>query len=376
MAAGNATIQANPADILPAGQVTLYGVDGPIPTNKIEYGAANVTIVRVDSDGDGVTDQEENGAPNGGDGNQDGTADRLQKYVASLRSSPNAPYATIAALPQVTLTNVTGVANPAPGTSPSNVAFPLGFFRFDASGVAAGGATTVTIYAQTGTAINTYYGFGPTPDNATPHWYPFLFNGATGATVYSNRIELRLADGQRGDGDPAAARISFGPAAPGQSPTPWTNPSHPFDLDNDGAVTAADPLVLINLLNASGGPLVLPLVPAAGDSLPPFRDTNRDNLLEAADVLNVINFINSTASGEGERSLAHRAGRVGGRDGGSRAAASANRVPSSDRQPRQGHRSRRSPHPGRVGVDSCRLASCAASSWSLFAAEQGISPIA
>ena len=62
-AAGQVALQANPADVLPAGQVTLYGIDGPIPPDKIEYGVANVTIVRVDGDGDGVTDFEEDGAP-------------------------------------------------------------------------------------------------------------------------------------------------------------------------------------------------------------------------------------------------------------------------------------------------------------------------
>ena len=57
---------------------------------------------------------------------------------------------------------------------------------------------------------------------------------------------------------------------------------------------------MINELNASG-PRVLPLVPAAGDVLPPFRDTNWDNRLEALDVLNIINFLNgATGGGEGE----------------------------------------------------------------------------
>jgi len=299
-ASGDVTIAADPADVLPAGQVTLYGIDGPIPSDKIEYGSVQVTVVRVDSDGDGVTDVEEDGAPHGGDGNQDGTADRLQSNVASLRSSPNDPYVTIAAAPQVTLTNVTAVANPAPGTSPANVAFPLGFFRFDAGGVAAGGATTVSVYPAAGTAINTYYCYGATPDNAAPHWYAFLLSGGTGATVLADRIDLRLVDGQRGDGDPAASRIAFGPGGAGLTPTPWTNPLNRLDMNADGVVTAADPLVLINELNASG-PQVLPLVPAAGDVLPPFRDTNWDNRLEALDVLNVINYLNGvTAGGEGE----------------------------------------------------------------------------
>jgi hypothetical protein len=259
----------------------------------------NVTIIRVDSDGDGVTDLEEDGAPHGGDGNRDGTADRLQSYVASLRGSTDSPYATFAAAPQVTLSNVSAAANPAPGTAPADVQFPLGFFRFDASGIAAGGATTVTIYAQAGTALNTFYGYGPTPDNATPHWYPFQFNGATGAAVFADRIELHLADGQRGDGDPAASRIAFGPGGPGLTPTPWTNPQDRFDANNDGATTAADALTLINALNVTG-PQTLPLVPAAGEMLPPFRDTNWDNLMEAADVLNIVNFLNGQAAGEGE----------------------------------------------------------------------------
>lgn len=299
VAAGDVAIQANAADVMPAGQVTLYGIDGPIPADKIEYGTTSVTVVPVDSDGDGMTDYEEDGAPNGGDGNRDGTPDRLQSNVASFRLSQNDPYTTIAAPPQVTLTNVSAVANPAPGTAPADVQFPLGFFRFDARGVAAGGATTVTVYAQAGTALNTFYGYGSTPDNATPHWYPFPFHGATGAAVFADRIELHLADGQLGDGDPVASRITFGPGGPGLTPTPWTNPRDRLDVNNDGARTAGDALTLINAINVTG-PQTLPLLPPAGVVLPPFRDTNWDNLMEAADVLNIVNFLNSQAAGEGE----------------------------------------------------------------------------
>mgnify|MGYP000909214944 FL=1 len=298
-ASGQFSIAAEPADLSPAGQVTLYGIDGPIPAENIEYGTIQVTVIREDSDGDGVRDFEEDGAPYGGDGNQDGIADRLQPHVASLRSSADGPYVTMAAAPQVTLTNVTAVANPAPDTSPSNVGFPLGFFRLDAGGVAAGAAATLTVYAEPGTVINTYYGYGSTPDHTAPHWYPFLFDGVTGAKVLTDRIELHLADGQRGDGDPTPSRIAFGPGGAGLSPTAWTNPLNRFDVNASGSVTAADPLVLINLLNLSG-PQELPPVPAAGDMLPPYRDTNWDNRLEALDVLNIINFLNGPAGGEGE----------------------------------------------------------------------------
>ena len=86
-ASGTFTVAANPADVLPAGQVTLYGINSPIPPDNIEYGSLQVTVVCLDSDGDGVMDLEEDGAPYGGDGNQDGIPDRLQSSVASLRSS-------------------------------------------------------------------------------------------------------------------------------------------------------------------------------------------------------------------------------------------------------------------------------------------------
>ena len=133
-------------------------------------------------------------------------------------------YATFAATVPVALSNVAAVANPAPGSSPTNIQFPLGFFQFSAGGLAAGAATTLTVYVQPGTTANTYYRFGPTPDNAVPHWYPFVFDGITGAIIHSDRIEVRLVEGQRGDDNLAAAGISFGPGGPGLSPTPWMNP--------------------------------------------------------------------------------------------------------------------------------------------------------
>jgi hypothetical protein len=64
-----------------------------------------------------------------------------------------------------------------------------------------------------------------------------------------------------------------------------------------------DALILINEINRTG-PRDLPLVPATGEYLPPYLDTNGDNRLEASDVLNIINFLNNTAAGEGEAGVA------------------------------------------------------------------------
>ena len=42
--------------------------------------------------------------------------------------------------------------------------------------------------------------YGPTPDNETPHWYDFSWNGETGVVnITGNRVTLRYVDTLRGD---------------------------------------------------------------------------------------------------------------------------------------------------------------------------------
>ena len=43
--------------------------------------------------------------------------------------------------------------------------------------------------------------YGPTPDNASPHWYEFKFDGQTGAEFSGNNVALHFVDGARGDAD-------------------------------------------------------------------------------------------------------------------------------------------------------------------------------
>lgn len=296
-AAGPALIEANPADVLPAGQVTLYGIDAPIPTDRIQYGNVGVTVVLTDTDGDGVGDVEEDGAPYNGDGNRDAIPDREQANVASVRGASG--YATFAATAPAVLRQVSAVPSPDPASAPANVQFPLGLFQLEVAELATG-QTTLTLYLQPGTVANTYYRYGPTPEDPQPHWYPFLFDGVSGAIVHSDRIELRLAAGQRGDDGLVGAGIAFGPGGPGLIPTPWVNPRNHLDVNNSGDVTPVDVLTLINELNRTGT-RDLPLVPPAGHRLPPFLDTNGDNRLDPADVLNIVNYLNSRSSGgEGE----------------------------------------------------------------------------
>jgi PKD repeat protein len=127
---------------------------------------------------------------------------------------------TLAAPAGTGLANAAAVPNPSPADAPAGVQFPLGFFTFQVRGVAPGGATTVTLSYPAGVTVNTYYQYGPTPDNPTPHWYEFLYDGTTGAVIdtASRTITLHFVDGRRGDHDLAANGVVVDPGTPALKP--------------------------------------------------------------------------------------------------------------------------------------------------------------
>ena len=65
-----------------------------------------------------------------------------------------------------------------------------------------------------GTTFDTYYKYGPTPNNTTNHWYEFLYDGQTGAEISGNVITLHFVDGKRGDDDLTANGIIVDVGAP------------------------------------------------------------------------------------------------------------------------------------------------------------------
>lgn len=298
-AVGQHAIVSDAADNLPVGDVTLVGIDGPIPAGRIIYGTTAVTIILADGDGDGVTDREEDDAPNSGDGNSDSTADKQQSHVASLASRVSGRYMTLAASPQTAFQNVQTTDNPSPSDAPTDVGFGLGFFDFELGGIASGGSTFVTLKLESGATANTFYRYGPTPDNLAPHWYPFMFDGTTGAKVYSDRIELHLVDGGRGDDDLATNGTIVGPGGAGLVLRPWQNPVVPEDINNDGSVTPLDALIVIGDINTNTA-RDLPMIPEGTDCIPPYLDPSGDGRISPLDVLQVISFLNEPAGGEGE----------------------------------------------------------------------------
>jgi len=201
----------------------------------------HVAKVLPDTDGDGVSEYLEAGAANGGDGNNDGIADGQQDHVASLQNSGNGDYVTIASPTGESLANVTAISNPSPTDSPQGINFPIGFLKYEVHGVSPGSATIVTLFLPPGTPVDDFWKYGPEPGNPTPHWYQLLFNGTTGAELFTDRVVLHFIDGARGDDDLSANGVIVEPGGPAT-----ICPSAEV-----GITAPHDPVQVSTLLNAS-----------------------------------------------------------------------------------------------------------------------------
>ena len=136
----------------------------------------------ADSDGDGVRDLVEEASPNTGDNNQDGISDSRQAHVASLPEGVTGNYVSLVVNRPLVLTSV-GTAPMPEVLPPPGVVFPLGLFSFAVEGLSAGSSTTVDLLLPPGQEPETYFKYGPTPADTSPHWYEFLADGTTGAEI-------------------------------------------------------------------------------------------------------------------------------------------------------------------------------------------------
>ena len=178
----------------------LGSENDPFPANNEDEAA---TEVYLDDDGDGVGEQVEAGAPNGGDGNNDGKPDKEQDNVTSLHNAVDEQYVTIESDEETQLADVTATENPSPLDAPEGEEFPAGFFGFEVDNLRGAVATTVEVLFPEGTTVIGYWKYGPTPADPAPHWYEFLFEEATrtGAFIDNNKVTLHFVDGQKGDDD-------------------------------------------------------------------------------------------------------------------------------------------------------------------------------
>ncbi len=146
VSAGQAVIDENGVVTvtgLPAGgsaTITVTSQKSGIPD-----GSAGLLGSAIPDDGDGVSAAEENGAPNGGDGNGDGIPDSEQATVTSLKNTEvsSTAYLTLA-IDDADCSALSGVSiSGAPADS--GFTYPVGLLHFNAACVS-GASTTVTIY--------------------------------------------------------------------------------------------------------------------------------------------------------------------------------------------------------------------------------------
>ena len=161
---------------------------------------SNCRVVESDKDGDGIPDETEEKVA---DGDRDGTADSEQGNVASLVGETT--NVTIQSN-DGSLKDVSAVPRPNPSTRPADVlpaTRPVGFFRESGLGglQIQGASPQVTIFFDEDFRLDSYYNYGPTPDNPEDHWYEFLLDGTTGAEILEDRVVLHFQDGARGDHD-------------------------------------------------------------------------------------------------------------------------------------------------------------------------------
>lgn len=171
----------------------------------------------VDLDNDNISASIEDSAPNNGDGNLDGIADSIQSNVSSFLSLNNS-YITLLTFSGAALRSTTVLDKSALAPAPDNIDFPLGVFSFEAALPFAGIAVDVGLILPAGVIPQTYYMYGPTPDDINPHWYEFMYDELTetgaiifgdvsftspvdGSQIKRSVIRLKFRDGARGDAD-------------------------------------------------------------------------------------------------------------------------------------------------------------------------------
>ena len=177
------------------------GIDDEVEGNVDTDSDGTPDFQDPEADGDGVGDDVENGAANDGDGNNDGTPDRLQSRVTTLMNSDETDYVTFESPEGTTLADVQAIDNPSPDDIPEGSTLTHGLYEFTINNVDPGGSVELTLYLPEDAQPDSYLKYGPTPDDETDHWYDFVYDGVTGAEIDGNVITLHFVDGDEGDDD-------------------------------------------------------------------------------------------------------------------------------------------------------------------------------
>lgn len=166
------------------------------------------------TDNDGIDNAVEDAAPNNGDGNFDGSPDRLQNNVVSFTSANNI-YTTLLTDDDTLFTNVKPVQLSTIEALPDVTTLDNEAFAFELSGFTVGSIAEFGLILPAGHSPTNIYTFGPTDANNTPHWYTLEKNTTPGVYVFGdvsygasdvsrNITSIRILDGGDGDADQVA----------------------------------------------------------------------------------------------------------------------------------------------------------------------------
>lgn len=192
-----------------------------LETNDLIKPIFNISLTGTSNeDLDGVASAIEASSPNSGDGNNDGIADRLQSNVASIETTNNA-YITLASDKSFFLSAETvfldvHLSQLNPVNKPDGAIFNYGLFGHTIA-LPQGDGVNVGIFLPDNKTPTTFYKFGTTSDDPSPHWYNFAYDETTGTgakifgvvthtspsgkSTQSNLVIISYIDGQRGDDD-------------------------------------------------------------------------------------------------------------------------------------------------------------------------------
>ena len=89
-----------------------------------------------------------------------------------------------------------GTYSPPPDSAPPGLTFPHGLIGFVTSGCVPGSTLTFTLTLPVASAdVGAYWKYGPTPNNAAPHWYQLPIS------IQGNVVSFSITDGALGDDD-------------------------------------------------------------------------------------------------------------------------------------------------------------------------------
>lgn len=166
------------------------------------------------AENDGVSATEEDACLNGGDGNNDGILDSQQSNVASLVSMRGS-YVTFLTSNGVRISEMSVSDQAKFEKLPDDIDLNSGVYKFDAGISQSGGIIEVGLMLPEDLGPKAFYLYGPTLENAIPHWSEFNFDGETGAQIIGkaviqspsgiaitrNLVTLKFKYGGRGDTD-------------------------------------------------------------------------------------------------------------------------------------------------------------------------------